>query len=167
MQRAYVGLGSNLANPPVQIESGLRAIAALPRSRLSARSRLYRSAPWGRRDQPEFVNAVASLDTALGPRELLDALLAIERSAGRERGAGRWGPRTLDLDILAYADVQCDEPGLHLPHPHAHERAFVLLPLAEIAPDLLIPGHGTVVDLASRLDSGDCRPLEPQPAATE
>src|ERR1700682_1454369 len=102
MTIVYIGLGSNLADPRMQVENGLRALAGLADTRLLRRSRLYRSAPWGRVDQPEFVNAVAELDTTLAPQVLLDALLAIERHAGRERDATRWGPRVLDLDILVY-----------------------------------------------------------------
>ncbi|HEY7872413.1 MAG TPA: 2-amino-4-hydroxy-6-hydroxymethyldihydropteridine diphosphokinase [Rudaea sp.] len=159
MENVYIGLGSNLADPRTQVENGLRALAALADSRLRRRSRLYRSAPWGRADQPEFVNAVAHLETTLTPRELLDRLLAIERAAGRERDGTRWGPRVLDLDILVFGTLELDEPGLHLPHPHLHERAFALAPLAEIAPDLVIPGRGRVRDLLARIDVSDCVPL--------
>jgi 2-amino-4-hydroxy-6-hydroxymethyldihydropteridine diphosphokinase len=164
MERVYIGIGSNLADPRVQVERALHALARLPRTKLLRRSRLYRSAPWGRADQPEFVNAVAELQTELAPRELLDALLAIERNAGRERDATRWGPRVLDLDIISYGDRVTDEPGLHLPHPHLHERAFVLVPLAEIAPDLSVPGHGRVAVLAQHIDRSGCEPLEIAPA---
>jgi len=160
MEQVYVGLGSNLADPRAQVERASRALAALPQTRLVQRSRLYRSAPWGRADQPEFVNAVVALQTELTPREMLEALLKIERAAGRARDATRWGPRVLDLDILMFGDRLIDEPGLHVPHPHLHERAFVLLPLAEIAPDLIVPGHGRVDDLARRIDASTCRPLE-------
>ena len=160
MEQVYVGLGSNLADPRAQVERASRALAALPQTRLVQRSRLYRSAPWGRADQPEFVNAVVALQTELTPRELLEALLKIERAAGRARDATRWGPRVLDLDILMFGDRLIDEPGLHVPHPHLHERAFVLLPLAEIAPDLIVPGYGRVDDLARRIDASTCRPLE-------
>jgi len=160
MEQVYIGLGSNLAGPRLQVERALRMLAELPGTKLTQRSRLYRSAPWGRADQPEFVNAVAALRTGLAPRELLDALLAIEHAAGRARGATRWGPRVLDLDILAFGDRAIDEPGLHVPHPHLHERAFVLLPLAEIAPDLIVPGHGSVEDLARGTDASSCQPLE-------
>jgi len=159
MEQVYVGLGSNLADPRAQVERASRALAA-PQTRLVQRSRLYRSAPWGRADQPEFVNAVVALQTELTPREMLEALLKIERAAGRARDATRWGPRVLDLDILMFGDRLIDEPGLHVPHPHLHERAFVLLPLAEIAPDLIVPGHGRVDDLARRIDASTCRPLE-------
>jgi 2-amino-4-hydroxy-6-hydroxymethyldihydropteridine diphosphokinase len=159
MENVYIGLGSNLADPPVQIQAALRALAKLPETRLVARSRLYRSAPWGRADQPEFVNAAARIETGLGPRELLDALLALERAAGRERDGTRWGPRVLDMDILVFGAIELDEPGLRLPHPHLHERAFALAPLAEIAPDLEIPGRGRVADLLARIDVSDCVPL--------
>lgn len=156
MENVYIGLGSNLADPRVQVEAGLSALAGLPMTRLVARSRLYRSAPWGRADQPEFVNAVAQIETALAPRELLDALLAIERHAGRKRDGARWGPRVLDLDVLAYGERRIAEPGLHVPHPHLHERAFVLVPLVEIAPDLDIPGRGRIKDLLAGVDASTC-----------
>jgi 2-amino-4-hydroxy-6-hydroxymethyldihydropteridine diphosphokinase len=156
MENVYIGLGSNLADPAAQVAAGLRALARLPKTRLVAHSRLYRSAPWGRADQPEFVNAVIQLETALEPRELLDHLLGIERGAGRERDGTRWGPRILDLDILAYAQRRVAEPGLQVPHPHLHERAFVLVPLAEIAPDLHIPGRGRVADLLAGVDASTC-----------
>jgi 2-amino-4-hydroxy-6-hydroxymethyldihydropteridine diphosphokinase len=165
MNLVYIGLGSNLADPRAQVEGGLRALAGLADTPLVRRSRLYRSAPWGMADQPEFVNAVAQIETALSPQLLLDALLAIERQAGRERDATRWGPRVLDLDILVYADLTVDMPGLHVPHPHLHERAFVLMPLCEIAPDLNIPGMGRVDTLLARLDTATCRALEPECAA--
>jgi 2-amino-4-hydroxy-6-hydroxymethyldihydropteridine diphosphokinase len=160
---AFVGLGSNLADPVAQLQRALDALAAIHSTRLVARSSLYRSAPWGRSDQPEFVNAVAKLQTWLDPRALLDALLAIEAAAGRIR-AERWGPRILDLDLLLYGDRVIDEPGLHVPHPRLVERAFVLLPLAELAPDLVIAGVGSVAALRARIDAdgvevidGECR----------
>jgi 2-amino-4-hydroxy-6-hydroxymethyldihydropteridine diphosphokinase len=156
----YIGLGSNLADPRVQVEGGLRSLAGLVDTRLVRRSRLYRSAPWGRADQPEFVNAVAELETTLIPQRLLDALLAIERQAGRERDATRWGPRVLDLDILVYGDLILDTPGLHVPHPHLHERVFVLKPLCEIAPDLQIPGKGRAEALLAQLDASACTALD-------
>ncbi|HEY2396767.1 MAG TPA: 2-amino-4-hydroxy-6-hydroxymethyldihydropteridine diphosphokinase [Rudaea sp.] len=157
---AWVGLGSNLAGPREQVELGLDALAHLPRSQLRQRSHLYRSAPWGVRDQPEFVNAVAAIQTGLAPHELMAALLEIELSFGRERNADRWGPRILDLDLLLYADRIIDEPGLRVPHPRLHERAFVLSPLAEIAPHLQIPGRGSISDLIARVDVSECRRLE-------
>lgn len=155
---ACVALGSNLDGPEAQVERGFAALAALPHTVLDARSRLYRTPPWGVPDQPDFVNAVARLETSLPPRELLDALLAIEARAGRARGV-RYGPRTLDLDLLVYADLAICEPGLAIPHPRLHERAFVLLPLADVAPDLEVPGRGRVADLLDRVDASGCIPL--------
>lgn len=152
---AYVALGSNLDAPRRRVLRGFDALSALPHTVLRARSRLYRTPPWGIRDQPDFINAVARLDTGLSPRALLDALLAIEAHAGRVRGP-RNGPRTLDLDLLLHGDGERHEPGLDLPHPRLHERAFVLLPLADVAPDLEVPGRGRVADLLARVDTTGC-----------
>src|SRR5690242_21949271 len=116
MTRAYIALGSNLDDPRAQVLRGFEALAGLPQTQLLARSRLYRSAPWGVIEQPEFVNAAAEIETALAPRELLGALLGIERAAGRDRSGTRWGPRVLDLDLLLYGYLECDVPGLTLPH---------------------------------------------------
>lgn len=160
MTRAFIALGSNLGEPRAQVLRGFEALSRIPQSELVARSRLYRSAPWGVREQPAFVNAVAELETEFGARELLEALLRIERAAGRERGGVRWGPRLLDLDLLLYGDRAMHEAGLTLPHPHLHERAFVLLPLNELAPDLDIPGQGPVRELSARIDAGDCEPMD-------
>lgn len=143
---AYIGLGSNLDDPASQIRQAFDELARLPSSRLLAHSSLYRSAPLGRLDQPDFINAVAQIETALAPHSLLKALLEIEHNHGRVRKYPN-APRTLDLDILMYDDLQCDEPCLILPHPRMHQRAFVLRPLLEIAPDCLIPGRGTMVEL--------------------
>ena len=152
--RAYIGLGGNLGSVAATLASAFLALDALPQSRLFARSSIYRSPAWGMTDQPDFLNAVAALDTALEAPALLAELLRIERAAGRERaGAVRWGPRTLDLDLLLYADAMIDQPGLRVPHPHLHERAFVLLPLAEIAPDAIVPGRGRVADLVAAVDA--------------
>jgi len=167
MTIAYVGLGSNLAEPREQVEKALHALSELPRTSLLARSKLYATEPWGHRDQPGFVNAVAMLDTPLSARELLDALLAIERRAGRQRNGERWGPRILDLDILLFGDGRIDEPALRVPHPRLHERAFALVPLAELAPSLDIPGAGRVVDLLSKIDASTCVALESAPIATK
>lgn len=167
MALAYIGLGSNLADPAQQIRAALQALQQLPATRLIHHSALYRSAPWGKPDQPEFVNAVAELETTLTPHQLLDGLLGIEREAGRVRDGARWGPRLLDLDILVYADRRIDESDLRVPHPHLHERAFVLMPLAEIAPDLSIPGQGNVGSLLARIDTSDCHVLEPNATGTE
>ncbi|HJP97048.1 MAG TPA: 2-amino-4-hydroxy-6-hydroxymethyldihydropteridine diphosphokinase [Rhodanobacteraceae bacterium] len=156
---AYVALGSNLDDPEAQVERGFAALAALPGTQLAARSRLYRTPPWGVMEQPAFVNAVVALETSLAPRELLSALLAIEARAGRVRGV-RYGPRTLDLDLLLYGDCELREAGLTIPHPRLQERAFVLLPLADIAPGLNIPGQGRVDDLLARTDASGCIALD-------
>jgi 2-amino-4-hydroxy-6-hydroxymethyldihydropteridine diphosphokinase len=143
---AYVGLGSNLQDPAAQVSRAFEALAALPDSRLLRRSALYRSAPLGYTAQPDFVNAVALLHTALPPLTLLQHLLDIEARAGRLRPFPN-APRVLDLDLLLYDAVVMQTPTLTLPHPRLHERGFVLLPLAEIAPDLEIPGHGALARL--------------------
>lgn len=143
---AYIGLGANLNDPIAQVKAGIDALAALPRTQLIARSSLYRTAPVGYADQPDFINAVAAIDTALSARELLDALLATELAHGRARAFAN-APRTLDLDVLLYGDAQVHEAGLTIPHPRMHERAFVLAPLAEIAPGCVIPGRGSVSEL--------------------
>ena len=155
---ACVALGSNLDDPRAQVERGFAALAALPHTTLSARSRLYRTRPWGVVEQPDFINAAARLETALAPRALLDALLAIEAGAGRVRGP-RNGPRILDLDLLLYGDRVIEEPDFVVPHPRLHERAFVLLPLADVAPDLEVPGQGRVPDLLKHMDTADCVPI--------
>lgn len=157
---AYIGLGANLGDAEATVRAALVALAALPETRLLAGSRLYRTPAWGRLDQPAFVNAAAALETGLGPEALLDQLLALERSHGRERLDGeRWGPRTLDLDVLLYGDAVIDSPRLRVPHPHLHERAFALLPLAEIAPQALIPGHGTVQAALAQRETGGLVPI--------
>ena len=137
----FVGLGSNLEAPARQLARAAGDIAAIDGVALIARSSLYASAPVGYADQPDFVNAAVHIRTELAPRALLDALQAIERRQGRQRSF-RNAPRTLDLDILIHGDLQLQEAGLTLPHPRCHERAFVLLPLLEIAPDCVIPGKG-------------------------
>jgi 2-amino-4-hydroxy-6-hydroxymethyldihydropteridine diphosphokinase len=156
---ACVALGSNLDDPRAQVERGFDELKGLPQTTLRARSRLYRTPPWGMPDQPDFVNAVARLETALPPRALLDALLGIEIRAGRVRGM-RNGPRILDLDLLLYGDRIIDQPGLVVPHPRLHERAFVLRPLADVAPDVEIPGRGRVGELLERIDARDCVPID-------
>lgn len=149
---AYVALGSNLQEPRQQLQAGFAALSRLPCSELIACSSLYRSAPVGYADQPDFVNAVAALRTALQARPLLDALLAIERSQGRVRDVPN-GPRTLDLDLLLYGDQIIHEPGLTVPHPRMLERAFVMVPLAEIAPDAVVPGRGRAGQLLPGVDA--------------
>ena len=155
MTLAYVALGSNLGNPRQQLLDAMDALASLPDTRLRQRSPLYRTPPWGVLEQPPFLNAAVELDTALSPHALLDALLAIEQGAGRVR-AERNGPRTLDLDLLHVDGVQLDDPRLTLPHPRMAERAFVLLPLHDIAPTLRLSGQATVAELLARLDLTGC-----------
>ena len=138
---AFVALGSNLEQPQIQVRRGFDELAALSKTKLLASSSLYTSAPVGYADQPDFMNAVAKIETALSPREVLEALLAIELKHGRQRSLPN-GPRTLDMDLLLYGGLQHHEAGLTIPHPRMHERAFVLLPLTEIAPDAVIPGKG-------------------------
>jgi 2-amino-4-hydroxy-6-hydroxymethyldihydropteridine diphosphokinase len=156
---AYIGLGANLADPTQQIRAGVQALAGLPQTRLAAVSSLYRTAPVGYADQPDFINAVAQLDTTLAPWALLEALLAIERRHGRVRAFVN-APRTLDLDLLLYGEAAVTEPGLTIPHPRMHERAFVMAPLAEIAPDAQVPGRGRVRDLLKQLDTSSVVKLE-------
>ena len=145
---AYVGLGSNLAGPEAQVRQAMDDLGGLPETALTARSALYRTAPVGPVDQPDFVNAVVRLETRLAPRALLRSLQALELAHGRHRDGTRWGPRTLDLDILLYGDEQVREPGLRIPHPEMARRAFVLVPLADVAPSgLSIPACGPLSDL--------------------
>ena len=142
---AFIGLGSNLGEPERQIRRALVELDGLAHSRLTGQSPLYGSSPVGPPGQPDYVNAVARLDTSLQPHALLEALQAIERSHGRVRGE-RWGARTLDLDLLLYGDRQIDTAVLQVPHPQLHLRAFVLVPLHDLAPDLELPGLGPLAD---------------------
>ena len=161
MHRAYVALGGNLDQPRQHVERAFAELDALPQTRLLARSSLYLSAPVGYLEQPDFVNAVAQVETDLDAADLLRELLAIEHRHGRFREFAN-APRTLDLDLLLYDDCVLHQHGLTLPHPRMHERAFVLAPLAEIAPRCLIPGRGVVADLLA-LTAG--QPLEKLDAA--
>ncbi len=161
MIRAFVALGSNLGNPVQTIEDAIDAMAALRGSLLMAISSLYRTAPVGLKHQPDFINAVVALDTRLGPRELLEELFALEARFGRERSVKN-APRTLDLDLLLHGDAIINHPALTLPHPRMHERAFVLAPLAEIAPSLVIPGRGPVAALLAACADQRIHPLTRQ-----
>lgn len=149
--RAFIALGSNLNDPVTQLEHAFNDIGQLPGTRLLARSSLYCSAPVGFQDQPDFINAVALVETTLEPHALLEALLAIEHQHGRVRDLCN-GPRVLDLDVLLYDELVCHEHGLTLPHPRMHERAFVLEPLLEIAPDCVIPSVGAAVACLANCD---------------
>jgi 2-amino-4-hydroxy-6-hydroxymethyldihydropteridine diphosphokinase len=153
-ERVFIGLGANLGDARAAVAQALDALAALPQTRLVAVSRLYRSAPVDAQG-PDFVNAVAELRTGLAPRDLLSALQAIEHAQGRER-SHRNAPRTLDLDLLLYGQRVVEEPGLAVPHPRLHERAFVLLPLADLAPEL---GHPRLGPLAAFLDRVAGQPI--------
>jgi 2-amino-4-hydroxy-6-hydroxymethyldihydropteridine diphosphokinase len=144
---AYVGLGSNLGDREALIRRAADLIGA---RRLSS---LLETEPWGHEDQPKFLNAAAEIDTPLGPRPLLVHLLDVERRLGRERIGPRWGPRTIDLDLLLYGEETIDEPGLVVPHPRLTEREFALRPLSELVPALKIPGNGTVQEALAGLQS--------------
>ena len=156
---AYVALGSNLQHPQAQVARAFDDLAGLPDSRVAARSSLYRSAPVGYADQPDFVNAVAALETGLSPHALLAGLFAIERVRGRTRQFVN-APRTLDLDLLLYDDALINDADLVVPHPRMHQRAFVLAPLCEIAPACEIPGRGRVADLLDALDTSSVSKIE-------
>jgi 2-amino-4-hydroxy-6-hydroxymethyldihydropteridine diphosphokinase len=143
-QPAFIGLGSNLSQPATQVRRAMDELESLPDTTVVARSGTYRSAPMGPADQPDFANAVVGILTQLSPRQLLGELLALEQRLGRGGRAQRWGPRIIDLDLLVYDAVEISEPGLVVPHPGLAERRFVLQPLADIAPDLMIPGLGRV-----------------------
>jgi 2-amino-4-hydroxy-6-hydroxymethyldihydropteridine diphosphokinase len=147
MTFAYVGLGSNLGDSERLIREAAELIGAV---RLSS---IIETEPWGYVEQPNFLNAVAELETRLTPRQLLDHLLDVERRLGRERVGHRWGPRTIDLDLLLYGEEEVDEPGLVVPHPRLLQREFALRPLAELVPAQRIPGSGTVQEALAGLQS--------------
>ena len=149
---AYVALGSNLDDPPLQVARAFTALAGLRGSRMVARSSLYRSRPFGPVAQPDFVNAVAGMLTTLDAATMLAELKALEERLGRDRPVVRWGPRLIDLDLLVHGTTRIDEPQIQVPHPGIADRAFVLTPLAEVAPDLDVPGVGRVRTLAARVD---------------
>ena len=159
---AFVGLGGNLGDVRDTLDRAIAAFCDGEDVRLLARSSDYRTRPWGVEDQPAFVNVCIAVQTSLQPRALLARAQAVERSLGRERGKERrWGPRTVDIDLLAYDDVALDEPDLALPHPRLFERAFMLVPLAEIAPDRLIAGQ-QVRQALTRLDASGVEKLPPR-----
>lgn len=157
----FVGLGGNVGDAKHTIAQAITNLDQLSDGEVVAVSSMYRSAPWGVPEQPDFINAVAMLSTRISPTYLLEALLAIERTHGRERDREtHWGPRTLDLDILLYGQMRIEQPGLCVPHPRMHERAFVLVPLLEIAPDAEIPGIGLARDCLSNVDTSDLMRLD-------
>ena len=158
-KRAYIGLGSNLGQPEQQLRDAVAALDEMETCRVVACSRFWHTPPWGVLDQPMFVNAALALDTELSPQVLFDVLQGLERSAGRRRQGERWGPRTLDLDLLHVEGVTLSEEHLILPHPRFAARAFVLLPLADIAPELVLPEHGRVLALLQAVDVSGCQPV--------
>lgn len=157
--RAYIGIGSNLNDPVTQVETALNALSQLSESCLRRHSSLYRSAPMGPADQPDYINAVAELETSLEPVGLLNKLQEIETQQGRTR-AERWGPRTLDLDLLLYGRMVLDDPGLVLPHPGIADRPFVLYPLSELVSDIEIPGQGMLGTLLADCPSSGLSKLD-------
>lgn len=157
---AYVAIGSNLDDPLSQVRAAFDALAGLERSRLIARSRLYRTRPLGPQDQPDFINAAAGLLTLLSPRQLLGALKRIESALGRRAPLVRWGPRRIDLDLLLHGDARLSEADLVIPHAGLPRRNFVLYPLRDIAPDLIVAPHGRISDLAARAGSDGLALLE-------
>jgi 2-amino-4-hydroxy-6-hydroxymethyldihydropteridine diphosphokinase len=150
--RAYVGLGSNLGDREETVHRALGLLNADPHISVLAVSSLRETDPVGYLDQPRFLNGACLIDTSLSPRELLDRLLDVERQLGRTRGGQRFGPRTIDLDLVLYEGVVVDEPGLTVPHPSLLERQFVLEPLADLDPSLLLPDGRTVSDALSKLE---------------
>ena len=153
MPRAYVGLGANLGERDGALRAALAALDATEGIDVVAVSTFRETDPVDYLEQPRFLNAAAALETTLAPRELLDALLEVERSLGRTREGPRFGPRTIDLDLLLYGDESLDEPGLTVPHPRLHGRAFVLEPLAELDPGLVVPGHGPLATLLRKISA--------------
>lgn len=151
--RAYLGLGGNLGEPAAAMAAALRALDAHEAVSVAAVSSLYRTPPWGVTDQPDFLNAVAAVDTGLTARQLLELCLEVERGLKRIR-AERWGPRAIDIDILLFGDRRLEEAGLQVPHPRMGERAFVLVPLAEIAPRVLVGGR-TAAERLAGLEASD------------
>jgi 2-amino-4-hydroxy-6-hydroxymethyldihydropteridine diphosphokinase len=150
--RAYVGLGANLGDREVTIRRAVALVDELAGVEVVGVSSLRETEPWGPVEQPRYLNGAVAVETDVPPRGLLDALLEVERRLGRARDdEERWGPRTIDLDLLLYGDLVLDEPGLDVPHPRLHERRFALEPLAELAPDALVPGRGTVAELLRAL----------------
>ncbi len=158
--QACIGLGANLGDAADTLREAVEALDHREGITVREVSRFYRTPAWGREDQPDFINAVALLETSLTPRALLERLLAVETEFGRHRLDGeRWGPRTLDLDLLLYGDAVIDEPGLRVPHPHLHERAFALVPLLDVLPEARIPGYGAARDAVSVLEMSNIRSL--------
>jgi 2-amino-4-hydroxy-6-hydroxymethyldihydropteridine diphosphokinase len=166
LRAAWIGLGANLGARARTLDGALARMDRLPATRVGRVSGYYRTAPWGEPDQPEFLNAVAELHTDLSAEELLEALQSIEAALGRTRSGKRWGPRTIDLDILLFGSAVIATPQLEVPHPRISERAFVLVPLAELDGALEVPGRGRVDDMLRALDDHERAGVQagPQPA---
>jgi 2-amino-4-hydroxy-6-hydroxymethyldihydropteridine diphosphokinase len=161
MSLAWVGLGANLGRPENTLNKALAAIDALPATRLLVTSPFYWTTAWGRAGQPDFLNAVACIQTESSPLELLRGLLVIESGLGRVRTGPRWGPREIDLDLLLFDDQVLDSAELSLPHPRLHERAFVLVPLADLDPNLIVPGKGRVIEQLEALPDEELDSVRP------
>ncbi len=159
MPLVYVGLGSNLGRPEERLRNAVKALSGLPDTTLVCCSSFYRSRPVGPQDQPDYINAVAKLETKLPAFELLDCLQALEEREGRVRTAEQWGPRTLDLDLLLYGDQIISEERLVVPHPEMHRRSFVLYPLFEISPGIVIPGLGPIETLLEKVNDDGLQKL--------
>lgn len=157
--KAWLGLGSNLQQPAVQLREALKRLSGINGVEKLEASSFYRTPPWGDEHQDDFVNAVARIETSLEPVALLDELQAIENLMGRKRSGRRWGPRLIDIDLLLYGDRQLQLDGLEIPHPRMHERAFVLVPLAELDPKLEIPGRGAVEGFLQQIDCSGIKRL--------
>lgn len=151
--RAYIGIGSNLEDPVAQVKDAIEELEMLPDTILAGRSSLYSNKPMGPQDQPDYINAVVGLDTLLSAQDLFARLVKIEEQAGRVRDGNKWGARILDLDLLLYGKKNIDEAGLKVPHPGLHERDFVIIPLAEIAGNMNIPGHGLLSTLINQVEN--------------
>ena len=163
IRRCTIGLGSNVGDLVFNLQSALGRLGQEPELKLTCCSHMYNSPPWGRADQPEFVNAVAGLETSLEADNLLELLISIETEMGRQRSTGTWGPRIIDLDLLLYGELVHTSEALNVPHPLMHKRAFVLVPLLEIDPDCIIPGKGRADSCLQRLgpdESGSIIPIE-------
>jgi 2-amino-4-hydroxy-6-hydroxymethyldihydropteridine diphosphokinase len=157
MTNAWLGLGANLQEPVQQLKQALKRIQAVEGVEVLRASSFYRTPPWGEENQDDFINAVAQVETRLDALALLREMQAIELAMGRTRKGCRWGPRLIDIDLLLYGDEQLQTEELHLPHPRMHERAFVLVPMAELEPGLEVPGHGGIGSLLQQLDCSNIR----------
>lgn len=165
--KAWIGLGGNQGRPAERMRQALALIADAEDCAVQRRSRVYRSDPWGLEDQPQFLNAVAEVETGLSPRDLLRLLLETELKLGRTRNGSRWGPRCIDLDLLTYEQCELEARGLVLPHPQMHLRAFVLVPLLELEPDFTVPGKGPARNWLAQLDPGESAGVVPSSESIE